>query len=475
MNKILTGIAELDRILHGGIPEGSTVIVEGAPGIGKTTFGIQFLYYGAKQDKESGIYVTFEELPDQIYRDMLAFDWDVRQLEQQNLLRIVCVSPKLFLAELTKPDGLLDQMIRQIQCKRMVIDSISLFKYMNEDQDTYRKNIYLLRNALRKQAITALFLKEQGESRGDQLSLENYVADGVIQLSMKPHLEKFRKRTLEVVKMRGTQIIEGEHQFKITNKGIYVVPALTHIKERTITEMERIRYTPTGIARLDDVLDGGLPNGSAFLIDTNSKANYRYLLFSIYAQQLREGKSILYHTSGLMNIAAFKQHLEMFQISLEEEMNAKRIYLIEYFDRPYPPELRSNVINVSGVDNEKYPLFMKEKLAPMLNSLQTKDQWFIYYDINTIFTLRGADFVCRDYANEIVRAKAYGHTVITLCNFAEIHPEVASFLERISSGVIRNWMDGNYQYLQVVKSPQGVTSEPFIVENIDQIPYVRLL
>jgi len=109
-----SGVEGFDRILYGGLPKGSTVIVEGAPGTGKTTFGVQFLYYGALQCNEPGIYITFEEFPKQIYQDVMDFGWDIKELEKRNLLRVVSIKSALLVNEMKKADGLFEQLIQEI-------------------------------------------------------------------------------------------------------------------------------------------------------------------------------------------------------------------------------------------------------------------------------------------------------------------------------------------------------------------------
>lgn len=84
-----TGIEGLDFILGKGIPRKSIISVEGAPGTGKTNFAMQFLVNGIQNSNESGAYITFEELPEQIYKDMLSFNWDLKELEKQNKFRLI--------------------------------------------------------------------------------------------------------------------------------------------------------------------------------------------------------------------------------------------------------------------------------------------------------------------------------------------------------------------------------------------------
>lgn|GEM_PF-3296112 len=115
--------------------------MEGTPGTGKKALGVQFLYQGAKESGESGLYVTFEEFPQQIYQDMLAFGWDLRELEKQNLLRVVSTKPDLLLKQMKTPGGLFEQIIGEIGCKRVVIDSTSMLHYIYESPHQIREAV----------------------------------------------------------------------------------------------------------------------------------------------------------------------------------------------------------------------------------------------------------------------------------------------------------------------------------------------
>ncbi len=473
MNQTLSEIAGLDKILCGGFPRGSTVIVEGEPGTGKTTLGVQFLYNGAIQHNEAGIYITFEELPDQIYKDMLNFGWDIQELERQGLLRVVCISPKLFLEQFLEPSGVIEQMIRQIKCKRIVIDSISLFRFGLNDDEYHRSMFYSLRNMLRKNSITTLLLQEQQQSTSAQSPFENYVVDGVIQLKLKSHLEKYRKRTIEILKMRGTRIAEGEHHYRINEEGFYVVPRLTMVEDKSVLQSG---YVATGIDRLDTLLEGGIPTSSSFLLDTNSKAHYKCILGSILASQIKAGRIVTYMCSSITTLSDLDVTLKMYDIDIFKEIKERRFFIIEHYQRPYPPDIEDSVIKVYGIANDEYSRMLDEKfLSIFKDSIINKVKWFMFYDLNTLFTQRGADYVNRFYAAEVARAKAYEVTLLSLCNFTEISPHVSSYLERTSSGVIRTWVDGGYQFLQLTKSPHGNVSEPHLVERIENIPYVRMI
>src|SRR5712691_9296793 len=120
--RVKTGIVELDEMLRGGFMPGDAVMLAGSAGTGKTTLALQYLVNGVKLG-EPGIYVTFEELPDQIYRDAKNFGWDLRKMEEQDKFRVICTSPSLMLE--SGNDSLLDDVLRDVQTRRFVIDSLS--------------------------------------------------------------------------------------------------------------------------------------------------------------------------------------------------------------------------------------------------------------------------------------------------------------------------------------------------------------
>jgi circadian clock protein KaiC len=473
IKKTSTGIGGLDNILFGGVPQRSTVLLEGAPGTGKTTVGLQYLFQGIVENDESGIYITFEELPEQIYEDALQFGWDLRALEQKNKLRILCMSPDVLIEQMLHPDGLFEKIVSEIQCKRVVIDSVTVLRN-DAKMDMDRNQFYRLRNILRKFKLTSFLIEEQQDAHNISLSYQHYIVDGVIRLSLQEWRSNYKQRMLEVTKMRGTRIFEGEHVYRITKEGIYLIPARSMIEDIAITDQQQ--KISTGITRLDQLLGGGISQGSVLLLDTNSKANYKYLVASITTRRLLSDEKVIYLPSNIVTPVDLQNMWQLFNVSLEEEISKNSVYFLEHYNRSYPKEFEHSVISLGDLNDEEYLLKRKEKLDPIITeSLRNKKQCFIYYDLNTIFNERGKDFVIKFFAQEIAKARSLGITVMILCNFAEMDAETSSFLERSSNGVIRTWVDGRYQYLQVTKTPHGQMSEPLIVENIPEAPYLRLI
>jgi circadian clock protein KaiC len=470
-----TGIKGLDTILFGGYPKGSTIIIEGAPGTGKTTLGFQFLYEGALYDNEPGIYITFEELPGQLYQDMMTFGWDIKRLEKENKLKIVCISPEVLLEQLLEPNSFFEKLMKDMDCKRIVIDSINLFPH--QDREQYRSLLYRFRNTLRKFNITSLLIREQTQLNATIVPFEHYVVDGVIRLSLQELFEKYRKRTLEVLKMRGSKIIEGEHIYRINEDGIHLIPARSMVEDISITLDNSHSNVPTGIKTLDKNLGGGIAKGSLFLLDTNSKANYKYVIASILASRLLAGEKAIMLPSSNTSVNEMAHMLQLYGVNLQEFIDNDHIYFIEQYKRASDDDYKSNIINTARLTNDEFLNKIKKELSPIMElDAENDDQsWFVFYDLNSIFTERGKDFVIRFFAEEASHARNNGYTILSLCNFSEIGKEISSYLERTCNGVIRTWVDGNYQYLQVTKSPSGQMSEPYLIENIAEKPFIQLV
>src|SRR5437868_349434 len=125
---IPTGITGLDDVLHGGVPRGNILLVEGAAGTGKTLLGMEFVYRGITAHNEPGIIVTFEVSPQKLIRDAASFGWNLEELQQQNKLKVIFTSPQVLGQELRSPNSLLLEIATEIGAQRIFIDGISLLR-----------------------------------------------------------------------------------------------------------------------------------------------------------------------------------------------------------------------------------------------------------------------------------------------------------------------------------------------------------
>ena len=220
------GIRGLDEILEGGLISGSIAMLQGAPGTGKTTMGMQFLYHGAAEKEEAGLLVTFEQFPHTLYRDALAHGWNLRELEQAGRLRVVFTSPQVFLSSLRSPVSPINTAIRDMNVARAVIDSSTQFQSLTRNPVELRSYYNHLINGLRREGITSLLLSEDSGPdfvRGDRGRLA-FVVDSVILLRY-VEVDSVMQRALAVLKTRGSGHDSAIRRFEIQRGGIEVYEA----------------------------------------------------------------------------------------------------------------------------------------------------------------------------------------------------------------------------------------------------------
>jgi len=241
-NYVPTGIPGVDKILGDrGIPRGHTILVCGGPGSGKTTFAVQFLYKGATEHEEPGIYVSLDEDPEDVKRNMSNFGWDLDELEREKRLAFVNVSPvrvaptgKLGLIQLGMKEfklvKLLEavrQSVEEIQAKRLVIDPVTMFMLQYPDEID---RMYALKDLIadfRKTGCTNLLISElRGTGLEREHQFEEYLAQGVILLRTVVKDDKL-SRVFQVEKMRGLAVDNQPRPYEITSGGIEVYSTLT--------------------------------------------------------------------------------------------------------------------------------------------------------------------------------------------------------------------------------------------------------
>jgi len=223
MERVKTGILELDEMLGGGFLPRDAILVAGSAGSGKTTLGLQYLVNGATQFGERGIYVTFEQVPDQIYRDAKSFGWDLRKLEEENKLRLICTSPNL-LMQTEGGENILDESIKEIQPQRIVIDSLShLQMYVPESE--LRKETYRLIMYLKTKRLSSVLTWESPQIVGQSLSVTeagmSFLIDGIVLLRY-VEIESSMRKALVILKLRGSDHSKELREFVITSHGIKV-------------------------------------------------------------------------------------------------------------------------------------------------------------------------------------------------------------------------------------------------------------
>jgi circadian clock protein KaiC len=223
LERVPLGVTGLDAMLHGGLVSGAIALLQGAPGTGKTTLGMQFLHEGVRQHDEPGLLITFEQFPHTLYRDALNHGWNLREMEQDGKLRVVFTSPQVFLSSLQSPISPINSAIRDMGVQRAVIDSVTQFQTLTRDPVGLRGYYNHLTNALRREGITSLLLSEDSSPdfvRGDRGRLA-FVVDSVLLLRY-VEIESVMKRAVAVLKTRGSDHDNAIRRFEIGDRGVSV-------------------------------------------------------------------------------------------------------------------------------------------------------------------------------------------------------------------------------------------------------------
>ncbi|MCX7704506.1 MAG: hypothetical protein N2234_10515, partial [Planctomycetota bacterium] len=285
MEQVSLGIEGAEHLIERGIIRGNAYLLKGAPGTGKTTFGIQFIYNGALKFNEPGIILTFEQFPQQLYTDSLKFGWDLKEMETQNRLRVLFSSPSVLLD--SSNGNILRSVVNEIGAKRIYVDSLAHIKSA-DSRDPSRVNIYRILNLIKGCGLTALFADEEN---ANSQGFEDFLFDGVIRLSYKPYGVWGRGRTIEVIKSRGQGHLSGEHSFHICDKGIVVYPHLTVDGKKPDFGDERVSL---GVSKMDKLLGGGLLKGTSCVVSGASGLGKSLLGMQFLAVGAQKGENGLY-------------------------------------------------------------------------------------------------------------------------------------------------------------------------------------
>src|SRR5687767_7734138 len=264
--RLSTGIIGLDYILRGGLPKNRLHLIEGSPGTGKTTLGLQFLLEGERRG-EKGLYITLSESTDELRAVAASHGWSLEGLHIQDLTdsgeglsdnsRYTVFHPsEVELDETTR--AILDE-VERVDPVRVVFDSLSEMRMLASEPLRFRRQILALKQYFLTRNCTVMLLDDRTLQNPDR-QLES-IAHGVLVLEYVPVEYGRQRHSIRVVKMRGVSFQSGSHDFNIETGGIVVFPRLS--------PEQKVDFTPgtlgSGQSNLDELI-GGLHYGTSTIL-----------------------------------------------------------------------------------------------------------------------------------------------------------------------------------------------------------------
>ncbi len=291
---VSSGVPGFDHVLRGGYAAHRAHLIEGRPGCGKTTFGLQFLIEGRRRG-ETCLYITLSESKRELTSVAERHGWDLTGIHIYEL-----VPPELSLdasqqqtlihssdLELGETVQLALAEIERIKPDRIVFDSLSEIRLLSQGSLRYRRQVLALKSFFLVSNATVLLLDDLTIEH-DDLNLHS-ISHAVIRLEQLTPVYGGERRRLRIIKMRGVQIRGGYHDFVIRPGGITVFPRLVAADHASTSKGE----PATSETPIDELLGGGMDRGTSTLITGPSGTGKSTIALVFMHAALRRGEVVL--------------------------------------------------------------------------------------------------------------------------------------------------------------------------------------
>ena len=271
LERLPSGIPGFDQITDGGLPAGGVTLVAGTAGSGKTVLAMQFLAAGINAYDEPAVFVSLAEAPDKIRRFVAEFGWAVSAWEEQGCFALVDATTSAANGRVVVGEniefgvllGRIEAAVKRVGARRVAIDSLDgLFERFGE-RAAVRHGLEAIAAGLEGMGVTAVMTmgRLHDYDAVTAFGVEEFVADNVVILR-NSLVHDMRRRTVEVLKLRGTHHRRGEYPFGIIrDEGIVVIPLVSESGLPAADE----RIT-TGNPMLDEMCDGGVFQDAVTLV-----------------------------------------------------------------------------------------------------------------------------------------------------------------------------------------------------------------
>ena len=379
-----TGVDGLDDILGGGLPSNRIYLLQGDPGVGKTTLALRFLLEGASKG-ESSLYITLSETMDELRAVGDSHGWDLTSIK---VFELSALSNELndetettFFhpseVELNRTTRALLREVERVEATRVVFDSLSEMRMLAETALRYRRQILDLKQFFTGKKCTVLLLDDSPSGSRD-LQIES-IAHGVIGLEKSSPEYGINRRRLNVHKVRGVPFREGHHDMVIRKGGIVIFPRLVAAEHHRPFETQSF---PSGVKALDSLLGGGLDRGTSSMFMGPPGTGKSTLAVKFAYEFAKKGEKVLFlcfdETIGTMVNRAHKLGMD---VSEHVKSGALRIEQIDPAEIS-PGELGSRI--VKGVQENAVRMVVIDSINGYLNAMP--DDRFLNLQLHELLT-----------------------------------------------------------------------------------------
>lgn len=288
---ISSGVPGLDDILCGGLTPERLYLIEGMPGTGKTTLALKFLLEGVKNG-EPVLYITLSETYNELTAVAASHGWTLdgihvhEVIPTEDLLDPAQQHTLFHPSEVELGDTTRDisSAVERLKPSRIVIDSLSELRLLSSSALRYRRQVLAYKQFFARRNCTVLMLDDRPDAHDMQI---RSIAHGVITLENTPREYGAEKRQLRVTKLRGVKFRGGVHDYVIERGGLVVFPRLTALQSRSAMPL---RKCSTGLERLDNLLGGGLEEGTSTIISGAPGTGKSSLASQVVSAALQRGQ-----------------------------------------------------------------------------------------------------------------------------------------------------------------------------------------
>ncbi len=470
---VKTGISGMDQLLSGGFIKGSTVLVSGNYGVGKTLFALEYAFHQARRG-EKVLYVSTSEPVFKVrqfasnlefYDDALVqtgyHEYSVRK-NAHHAGSVEFIESSLGIItglHYNDESSLIEEIRNMVEGKgiqHLVIDPITTITMLYENETVLRKDMLLMGAWLTRLGCTVLLTAEETDPR--LLDVEKYLADCVISLSsqMQEHEREFY---VTVQKLRGNRQNMSRHLYTLGREGVTV------IHDRSMQKaQDTLHHASLGIASLDRIAP--VDYGMTWVLSVDDRAHFTPVLESVISSAFSAGDGIVYAPPSRLPFHAIDEGLKRHGADITAECERGNAFLVDHYGRRMPDNLKPYVVQNSPE---------VEKLVIYSASRPADRRWRIIADLNGERYAHGPEALRHRFTAGQSRARENGDLFFGYCNFRELEPELAAFVRQACDGIIEVYVKGKYQCLRVSKSPGGCLSNEHVLVPSENKPYIKLM